>query len=98
MQAAMFCFASEFFQLNLISEINGLLTENTFADVTLVSDDQIMIPAHRFVLVLKNILVNNPHSHPLLYLRGVKKQELRYKKLRPKLRKISGKAPANSIY
>ena len=83
MQAVTFCFASEFFQLNLISEINGLLTENTFADVTLVSDDQIMIPAHRFVLsacspVLKNILVNNPHSHPLLYLRGVKQQELRY--------------------
>ena len=52
-----------------------------FCDVTLVSDDQIPFQAHRFVLsafspVLKNILLNNPHSHPLIYLRGVNHQEL----------------------
>ena len=38
-----------------------------FADVTLVSDDQFQTKAHR---------VNNPHSHPLLYLRGIKQTEL----------------------
>ena len=52
-----------------------------FADVTLVSDDQIQTKAHKVVLsacspVLKTLLVNNPHSHPLLYLRGIKQTEL----------------------
>merc|ERR1712212_1429039 len=52
-----------------------------FTDVTLVSDDQIQTPAHKVVLsacspVLKTLLVNNPHSHPLLYLRGIKQTEL----------------------
>ena len=37
--------------------------------------------SHKIVLsacspVLKNLLLNNPHSHPLLCLRGVKQQEL----------------------
>ena len=56
-------------------------TENSFYDVTLVSDDQKPFQAHRYVLsifspVLKNILFNNPQSHPLIYLRGVNHQEL----------------------
>ena len=56
--------------------------EGTFSDVILVSsDDQKQIPAHKVVLsacspVLKSLLVNNPHSHPLVYLRGIKQTEL----------------------
>ena len=55
--------------------------ENWFCDVTLVSDDQKPFKAHRYILsffspVLKNILINNPHSHPLIYLRGVNHQDL----------------------
>ena len=66
---------------HLIGAFNGLGTEGHFADVTLVSDDQIQTPAHKVVLsacspVLKTLLVNNPHSHPLLYLRGIKQTEL----------------------
>ena len=58
-----------------------MFKEKTFADVTLVSDDQIPFQAHRFVLsafspVLKNILLNNPHSHPLIFLRGVNHEDL----------------------
>merc|ERR1712179_533107 len=58
-----------------------VFTENSFCDVTLVSDDQKPFHAHRYVLstfspVLKNILLTNPHSHPLIYLRGVNHQEL----------------------
>ena len=54
---------------------------NSFTDVTFVSDNQIPFQAHRYVLsafspVLKNILLNNPHSHPLIFLRGVNHQEL----------------------
>ena len=47
----------------------------------MIVDFQIQIPAQKIILsacspVLKNLLLNNPHSHPLLYLREVKKQEL----------------------
>ena len=59
----------------------NLRVEGNFADTTLVSEDQKQFQAHKVVLsacspVLKNLLVNNPHSHPLLYLRGIKQEEL----------------------
>ena len=45
----------------------------------MVSDDQTAIQAHKIALcspILKDLLINDPHSHPLLYLRGVSKIEL----------------------
>ena len=59
----------------------NLLNEHVFSDVTLVCDDQTQLQAHKIVLsacspVLKKILLNNPHQHPLIYLRGVKQQEM----------------------
>merc|ERR1712051_430962 len=69
------------FNAHLIAVFKDLGEEGHFADVTLVSDDQIQTKAHKVVLsacspVLKTLLVNNPHSHPLLYLRGIKQTEL----------------------
>merc|ERR1739838_501860 len=69
------------FNDHLVGVFKDLGEEGHFADVTLVSDDQIKTPAHKVVLsacspVLKTLLVNNPHSHPLLYLRGIKQTEL----------------------
>merc|ERR1739838_784862 len=69
------------FNDHLVGVFKDLGEEGHFADVTLVSDDQIQTPAHKLVLsacspVLKTLLVNNPHSHPLLYLRGIKQTEL----------------------
>ena len=66
---------------NISSSLSDLYTETCSTDVTLVSDDQIPFQAHKFVLgasspVMKNLLLDNPHSHPLIYLRGVKQQEL----------------------
>ena len=66
---------------HLIRVFKDLGEEGHFADVTLVSDDQVQTKAHKVVLsacspVLKTLLVNNPHSHPLLYLRGIKQTEL----------------------
>ena len=62
------------------SHLPRSLAERNFTDFTLVSDEQIQIPAHKIVLsassqVLKNILLNNQHSHPLKYLKGFKKKE-----------------------
>ena len=71
----------ETFSHHLLETFRDLGAQGHFADVTLVSDDQIQTPAHKVVLsacspVLKTLLVNNPHSHPLLYLRGIKQTEL----------------------
>merc|ERR1712179_302643 len=71
----------KFFSPNVKSRVSDVIKEQRFCDVTLVSDDQKPFQAHRYVLstfspVLKNILLNNPHSHPLIYLRGVNYQDL----------------------
>ena len=71
----------KYFIPNLSSILSDVFTENSYPDVTLVSDDKIISQAHRFILsacspVLKSILLDNPHSNPLIYLRGVNHQEL----------------------
>ena len=72
----------EKFKTNLLINQQDLHQEKHFADVTLVSDDQIPLKAHKVVLsacspVLRNLLLNNPHPHPLLYMRGVQHQLLK---------------------
>ena len=69
------------FQGHLATSFAELIAENSFSDVTLISDDQVKTLAHKFVLsanspVLKDLLISNPHSHPIVYLRGVKHREL----------------------
>ena len=81
MQEEIFSLKWKVFSKHLTSSISDVFTENRFSDVTLVSDDLIPFQAHKCVLsacspVLKNLLLNNPHSHPLIYLRGIKHQEL----------------------
>ena len=71
----------KYFTPNIASRVSDMFIENSLCDVTLVSDDQKPFHAHRYVLstfspVLKNILLDNPHSHPLIYLRGINHQEL----------------------
>ena len=78
-----YCLKWKTFSAHLATTFQDLATEGHFTDVTLVSDDQIQMPAHKIVLsacspVLKSLLLNNPHSHPLLYLRGIKQQQLQY--------------------
>ena len=53
-----------------------LLVDTSFADVTLVCDDDKQITAHKVILgsfsqFFQNILLKNPHQHPLIYLSGV---------------------------
>ena len=69
------------FNSNVTYRLSNVFEENCFTDVTLVSDDQKQFQAHRYVLsnfspVFENILLSNPHSHPLIYLRGVHHQVL----------------------
>ena len=53
-----------------------LLVDTSLADVTLVCDDDKQITAHKVILgsfsqFFQNILLKNPHQHPLIYLSGV---------------------------
>jgi len=69
------------FSDHLAGAFRNFVEEGHFYDVTLVSDDQKQFKAHKVILsafspVLKTLLVNNPHSHPLLYLRGMKERNI----------------------
>ena len=64
-----------------LKEMLQNMFDDEFTDVTLVSDDQREIEAHKFVLsscsaVFKKMLSRNKTSNPIIYLRGVKHQEL----------------------
>ena len=69
------------FQSNVSRTFSQLRSEEEFFDVSLVSDDQKMMSAHKLVLsasspYFKHILTVNKHSHPLLCLDGVSSAEL----------------------
>ena len=69
------------FQSNVSQSFEVLRKEGDLFDVTLVSDDEKQISAHKVVLsassnFFKKILVKNSHSHPLLYLSGVNSHSL----------------------
>ena len=71
------------FQKNLSYSFNKLREEGIFFDVTLVTDEEVHINAHRLVLsacsdFFKTILKKNPHSHPLIYLSGITSENLAY--------------------
>jgi len=55
--------------------------EKSFLDVTLASEDHKQIKAHKVVLsasspFFKDVLANNSHPHPFLYLKGIKMKDL----------------------
>jgi len=68
------------FEKNLSDGLKALKVDNTFCDVTLVCEDS-QLEAHRVVLSVcsnffQKILTKNCHSHPLLYLKGVKMSDM----------------------
>ena len=76
-----FCLKWNDFQSNVSKSFSSLRKEEDFYDVTLVSDDQKPISAHKVVLsscseYFKLILKQNNHSHPLLCLEGISSIEL----------------------
>ena len=73
----------EAFQSTLSCSFNTFRQDEDFFDVTLVSDDEVQVPAHKVMLaacsrLFKSILKQNPHSNPLLYLHGVDSKNLEY--------------------
>ena len=74
-------FKWEDFQNIVTKSFTSLRNEEDFFDVTLVTDDQVQISAHKLILsssssFMKSILRRNKHQHPLVYLSGVNSSEL----------------------
>ena len=79
--AERFCLKWNDFQTTVSQSFLSLRKEEDFFDVTLVSDDEVQIPAHKVVLsacstFFKSILKTNKHSQPLIYLSGVNSMNL----------------------
>merc|ERR1712179_777898 len=75
-----FCLRWNDFEVNISSAFKDLRDDKDFFDVTLACDDE-QIQAHKVILsacspFFRGVLRRNPHQHPLLYLKGVKYQEL----------------------
>ena len=72
------------FQQNITNTYSGLRSDIDFSDVTLVSEENQQIEAHRVILAacspfFTTVLKRNKHSpkHPIIFLRGVKPTELK---------------------
>ena len=71
----------ETFPQHLHDMMREMYEKDKYPDVTLISDDQIQFKAHKIVLsacstVLQKIIDSNPGQHPLIYLRGIRSNEL----------------------
>ena len=71
------------FQTNISRSFYKLRAENDFHDVTLVSDDQRLVSAHKLVLsscsgYFKKILKQNKHENLLLCLEGISYTDLQH--------------------
>ena len=62
------------------TNLNSLWESGEFLDVTIACDDD-QIRAHKVILsaaspFFRKLLLQNPHNHPLLYLRGTAKKDV----------------------
>ena len=76
-----FCLKWNDFQQNISNAFGSLRGDIDFADVTLVCEDDQQIEAHKIVLAasspfFQNLLMKNKHTHPLIYMRGIRSEDL----------------------
>ena len=69
------------FQENVNAAFGNLREDNEFADVTLACEDGQQIQAHKVILAasspfFQDLLKRNKHPHPLIYMRGIKSENL----------------------
>ena len=70
------------FESSTSTEFQNLFTNSDFTDVTLACGDDGQIQAHKVILssmspFFHKILSNNPHPHPLIFLKGIRQNELK---------------------
>ena len=66
---------------DLLQKITNLFKENVLTDVTLVCEDHTRLEAHKVILgaassIFREMLCHPTHSHPLVFLKGVRRNEL----------------------
>eukprot|EP00091_Calanus_sinicus_P010161 TRINITY_DN23640_c0_g1_i1.p1 TRINITY_DN23640_c0_g1~~TRINITY_DN23640_c0_g1_i1.p1 ORF type:complete len:114 (-),score=21.09 TRINITY_DN23640_c0_g1_i1:39-380(-) len=76
-----FCLKWSDFERNMSKAFSQLKNDEDFFDVTLACDGN-MVQAHKVILsacspYFRYLLKSNKHSHPLLYLKGVKYEEIK---------------------
>ena len=69
------------FKENVTGAFGNLRKENDFADVTLACEDGRQVEAHKVILAasspfFQSLLKRNQHPHPLIYMRGMKSDDL----------------------
>ena len=69
------------FKDNVSSSFGGLREDKDLTDVTLACEDGQQVEAHKVILAasspfFKEILKRNKHPHPLIYMRGLKSEDL----------------------
>ena len=69
------------FKENVVTAFGNLREDNNFADVTLACEDGQQVEAHKVILAassptFKTLLGRNKHPHPLIYMRGMKANNL----------------------
>jgi len=69
------------FQVNTNTAFGSLRNDSDFSDVTLACEDGQQVEAHKVILAtsspfFQNMLRKNKHPHPLIYMRGVKSEDL----------------------
>ena len=70
------------FQENVYKMFGSYRQDGDFADVTLACEDGEQIDAHKVILaasspVFQSMLKRNKHSHPLIYMKGLRSEDLR---------------------
>ena len=76
-----FCLKWNDFKENVSITFGTLRNDIDFADVTLACDDGHQVEAHKVILAASspffhNLLRQNKHPHPLIYMRGIKSEDL----------------------
>ena len=69
------------FKANVSSSFRELREDKDLTDVTLVSEDGSQVEAHKVILAatspfFREILKRNKHPHPLVYMKGLKSEDL----------------------
>jgi len=80
MTSEKFCLRWNDFERNISGAFREIRDDKDFFDITLACEEE-QIQAHKVILsacspFFKKVLHKHPHAHPLLYLKGVKYQDL----------------------
>ena len=76
-----FCLKWNEFQNNATAAFGSLRKDTDFADVTLLCEDNQYVEAHKVILAasspfFQDMLKKIKHTHPLIYMRGMKSEDL----------------------